>query len=165
MAWPVRFPALRLAVLLNELLTPERVRVPLRGGSKQDLLRELVALLHEAGAVADAEGVLASVRQREELLSTGVGSGVAIPHGKSNSVPELVMAAGVTREPVDFDSLDGQPVRLMFLLVGPENAAGQHVKALSRISRMVRRDGFRERLVAAQSADEFMALLAEAEAL
>jgi fructose-specific phosphotransferase system IIA component len=152
-------------VLLNELLTPERVRVPLRGASKQELLQELVAVLHDAGVVADSEGVLASVRQREELLSTGVGSGVAIPHGKSNSVPELVMAAGVTRGPVDFDALDGQPVHLVFLLVGPEAAAGQHVKALSRISRMVRRDGFRERLMAAQTAGEFVALLAEAESL
>ncbi|HEX8392923.1 MAG TPA: PTS sugar transporter subunit IIA [Longimicrobium sp.] len=156
---------MRLAVLLNELLTPERVRVPLRGASKQELLQELVAVLHDAGVVADSEGVLASVRQREELLSTGVGSGVAIPHGKSNSVPELVMAAGVTRGPVDFDALDGQPVHLVFLLVGPEAAAGQHVKALSRISRMVRRDGFRERLMAAQTAGEFVALLAEAESL
>lgn len=152
-------------MLLNELLTPERVRVPLRGASKQELLQELVAVLHDAGVVADSEGVLASVRQREELLSTGVGSGVAIPHGKSNSVPELVMAAGVTRGPVDFDALDGQPVHLVFLLVGPEAAAGQHVKALSRISRMVRRDGFRERLMAAQTAGEFVALLAEAESL
>jgi len=165
MAWPVRFPALRLAVLLNELLTSERVRVPLRAESKQDLLRELVGLLHESGAVADAQGVLASVLQREEVLSTGVGSGVAIPHGKSGSVPELVMAAGVTRGPVDFDSLDGEPVRLVFLLVGPETAAGQHVKALSRISRLMRRDGFRERLLEARSAEDFMALLTEAEAL
>jgi mannitol/fructose-specific phosphotransferase system IIA component (Ntr-type) len=152
-----------LHVLLSELLTPERVRVPLRGESKQALLEELVGVLHAAGAVDDADGVLHSVRAREEVLSTGVGSGVAIPHGKSAGGPELAMAAGVTGAPVDFDALDGEPVRLLFLLVGSDAAAGQHVKALSRISRLVRKDEFRQRLVGARSAEEFVAVLAEAE--
>jgi mannitol/fructose-specific phosphotransferase system IIA component (Ntr-type) len=78
-------------------------------------------------------------------------------------VPALTMAAGVTREPVDYDSLDGEPVTLFFLLVGPEASAGQHIKALSRISRMVRREDFRRRLAAAADPAEFMAVLAEAE--
>lgn len=151
-------------MLLSELLTPERVRVPLQAASKEALLEELVNVLHQAGAVGDAPGVLRAVREREQVLSTGVGSGVAIPHGKHEGVQALAMAAGVTREPVEFESLDGQPVRLVFLLVGPDAAAGQHVKALSRISRLVRRDGFRDRLAGARSADEFMALLTEAEA-
>jgi fructose-specific phosphotransferase system IIA component len=150
-------------VLLSELLTPERVRVPLQGASKEALLEELVGVLRECGAVEDAGEVLGAVQARERVLSTGVGSGVAIPHGKAESVPALAMAAGVTGGPVEFESLDGQPVRLVFLLVGPDSAAGQHVKALSRISRLVRRDGFRERLVAASSPEEFMAVLLEAE--
>lgn len=151
-------------MLLSELLTPDRVRVPLRGAAKDDLLRELVGVLHQSGAVADAGSVLDGVWKREQVLSTGVGSGVAIPHCKCNGVQALVMAAGVTRQPVDYDALDGQPVSLFFLLVGPEDAPGQHVKALSRISRMVRRDDFRARLAAAATADEFVAVLAEAEA-
>ncbi|HEX2078959.1 MAG TPA: PTS sugar transporter subunit IIA [Longimicrobium sp.] len=151
-------------MLLSELLTRERVRVPLRSASKEALLEELVGVLRDSGALADAEAVLGAVRERERVLSTGVGSGVAIPHGKSESAPTLAMAAGVTGAPVDFDALDGEPVRLLFLLVGPDSAAGQHVKALGRISRLVRRDGFRERLIAAASADEFMQVLAEAEA-
>lgn len=150
-------------MLLSELLTPDRVRVPLRGESKQALLEELVGVLHEAGAVADADQVLRAVRAREQVLSTGVGSGVGIPHGKCDAVPALAMAAGVTGGPVDFDSLDGQPVRLLFLLVGPDAAAGDHVKTLSRISRLVRKDDFRQRLEGARSAEEFVALLAEAE--
>jgi mannitol/fructose-specific phosphotransferase system IIA component (Ntr-type) len=150
-------------VLLSELLTPERVRVPLRGASKEALLEELVDVLRECGAVADAGVVLGAVRERERVLSTGVGSGVAIPHGKAESVPTLAMAAGVTGGPVEFESLDGQPVRLLFLLVGPDSEAGAHVKALGRISRLVRRDGFRERLIASSSPEEFMAVLAEAE--
>lgn len=151
-------------MLLSELLTRECVRVPLRSDSKEALLEELVGVLRDAGALVDAEAVLGAVRAREGVLTTGVGSGVAIPHGKCESAPELAMAAGVTRVPVDFDSLDGEPVRLLFLLVGPDSAAGLHLKTLGRISRLVRRDGFRERLVAAGSADEFMAVLAEAEA-
>lgn len=151
-------------MLLSELLTPDRVRVPLRAASKEELLEEMVELLREAGAIADAEQVLGAVRERERVLSTGVGSGVAIPHGKAEGVPQLAMAAGVTREPVEFEALDGEPVNLLFLLVGPEAAAGQHVKALSRISRLVRRDAFRDRLVAARTAEEFVAIVAEAEA-
>lgn len=150
-------------MLLSELLTPERVRVPLRGASKEALLEELVGVLREAGAVQDAGAVLGAVRDRERVLSTGVGSGVAIPHGKSESIPALAMAAGVTGGPVEFEALDGQPVRLLFLLVAPDSEAGAHVKALGRISRLVRRDGFRERLIAAASPEEFMAVLAEAE--
>jgi mannitol/fructose-specific phosphotransferase system IIA component (Ntr-type) len=152
-----------LPVLLSELLTPDRVRVPLRGTTKQALLEELVGVLRDSGAVADADAVLSAVRAREAVLSTGVGSGVGIPHGRSDRAPALVLAAGVTEAPVDFDALDGQPVRLLFLLVAPESEAGLHVKALGRISRLVRRDDFRARLVAARSAEEFMAVLAEAE--
>ena len=149
--------------MLSELLTPERVRVPLEARTKDAVLEELVGVLRDTGAVGSADDVLQAVRQREEVLSTGIGSGVAIPHGKAEGVPDLAMAAGVSPEPVDFDALDGQPVTLFFLLVGPESAAGAHVKALSRISRLVRRDAFRERLSAARSADEFLAVLAEAE--
>lgn len=151
-------------MLLSELLTPERVRVPLRGVSKEALLEELVGVLSESGAVRDGDDVLRAVRDRERVLSTGVGSGVAIPHGKSEAVPGLAMAAGLTAEPVEFDALDGDPVRLLFLLVGPDSAAGEHVKALSRISRLVRREAFRERLAAASSPEEFVAIVAEAEA-
>lgn len=151
-------------MLLSDLLTPDRVRVPLRGTTKEALIEELVAVLDEAGAFRDAGEVLRAVRRREDLLSTGIGSGVAIPHGKAESVPALVMAAGVTAEPVDFDSLDGEPVRLLFLLVAPETAAGPHVKALSRISRLVRRESLRERLASARSPEAFLQVIQEEEA-
>lgn len=150
-------------VLLSELLSPDRVRVPLTGDTKAAVLEELVGVLRDAGAVGDAGEVLRAVLAREEVLSTGVGDGVAIPHGKSGAVPALTLAAGVAAAPVDFEALDGNPVTLFFLLVGPEDAAGAHVKALSRIARLARRDAFRERLAAARSADEFLAVLAEAE--
>jgi mannitol/fructose-specific phosphotransferase system IIA component (Ntr-type) len=150
-------------VLLSELLTPERVKVPLRATSKDALLEELVGVLRDAGAVGDAAEVLRAVRAREDELSTGIGFGVAIPHGKSNAAPELAMAAGVLGQPVEFGALDGAPVSLVFMLVGPESAAGGHVKALSRISRLVRREELRGRLASCASAAEFLRVVAEAE--
>ncbi len=149
-------------MLLTELLTPERIRIPLQADAKEGLLRELVHVV-AAGSELDEVEVLRAVREREAVLSTGIGHGVAIPHGKSSAVPELRMAAGRTSEPIEFDALDGQPVGLFFLLVGPETAAGPHIKALSRISRLVRRDDVRDRLIAARDAAEFMDALREAE--
>jgi PTS system fructose-specific IIC component len=153
----------KVAVLLHEILTPERIRIPLRGTSKDDILRELVETLHEGGAVADAGAVLQAVREREAVLTTGIGSGVGIPHGKSEQVAELALAAGVSEQPVDFQALDGKPCRLFFLLVGPESAAGAHVKALSRISRLVRREEVRERLARAPTPEAFLEIVAESE--
>lgn len=147
---------------LSELLRPERIRIPLEAGSKDTLLRELVHVV-VAGEGIDEDEVLRAVREREAVLSTGIGHGVAIPHGKSSAVPELRMAAGRTASPIEFDALDGQPVALFFLLVGPETAAGPHIKALSRISRIVRRDDVRDQLIAARDATEFLVALREAE--
>ncbi len=149
---------------LTDLLTIDRIRIPLKADTKEDLLRELVSIVAAADGIDDQEAVLRAVKERESILSTGIGHGVAIPHGKSPSVPELRMAAGRAANPVDFDALDGQPVALFFLLVGPESAAGPHIKALSRISRIVRRDDVRDRLIAARSADEFLRTLQDAEA-
>jgi mannitol/fructose-specific phosphotransferase system IIA component (Ntr-type) len=148
---------------LADLLTIERIRIPLESDSKDELLRELVSVVTEGDGIGDRDVVLQAVRDREAILSTGIGHGVAIPHGKSAAVSELRMAAGLTAAPVDFDALDGQPVQLLFLLVGPESAAGPHIKALSRISRLVRREDVRERLVRAGSAREFLDALREAE--
>lgn len=151
-------------MLLTELLNPARVKVPLAAGNKEAALEELVGILAAAGAVTDPAAVLRAVHKREEELTTAIGGGVAIPHGKVEGVGDLVMAAGITREPIDFAALDGQPVRLVFLLAGPESAAGAHVKALSRISRLVRREDLRQRLVGAASPQEFMEIVAEADA-
>jgi fructose-specific phosphotransferase system IIA component len=151
-------------VLLTELLSVERIRIPLVSQTKDELLQELVDVCADCNDIEDREEVLRAVREREAVLSTGIGHGVAIPHGKSAAVDELRMAAGRSAEPVDFNALDGEPVSLFFLLVGPESAAGPHIKALSRISRLVRRDEVRERLIGASSAEEFLQALQEAEA-
>jgi len=154
---------LQAVVLLSELLTSSRVKVPLESTTKDELLAELVAVLASERCIRDADEVLRVIREREAVLSTGIGSGVAIPHGKSIASPELSIAAGVARAPVEYDALDGEPVQLVFLLVGPEAAAGAHIKALSRISRLVRQPELRARLLESADSQEFIAALREAE--
>jgi len=156
-------PPGRSAVLLTELLSPDRVVVPLQAADRQSAIATLTRVL--AGlAGAGHEEVLAAVMERESVQSTGIGFGVAIPHGRCGAVRELTMVAGVSAEPVPFDSIDGEPVRLFFLIVGPEASAGLHVKILSRIARLVRRDTVRQQLLEAASADAFYNVILDAEA-
>jgi PTS system nitrogen regulatory IIA component len=150
-------------VLLTELLTPDRVVVPLSARDKNGVIAELTRHLidHSGGNYSD---VLGAVEEREAVLSTGIGFGVAIPHARSSAVSRLTLVCGVTRDPVPYDSIDGEPVRLFFLIVGPEASAGQHVKVLSRIARLVRRENLRQQLCEAQTSDEFYQALLDAEA-
>lgn len=151
-------------LLLADLLPPHRVRIPLEATTKAALIEELATFLAEVGGVPEAAGTIHdAVLERERVLSTGIGDGVAIPHGKSAAVGKLVLVAGRTRVPVDFEALDSHPVRLALMLVGPESAAGLHVKVLSRISRLLRDRGLRERLVAARTPEEFVAGIRDAE--
>src|SRR6266581_3821989 len=147
---------------LSELLTPDRIRVPIRAQSKEGVLREWVELL--VGSNGAAPDVLQAVMERERQFPTGIGYGVAVPHGKTPALANLIAVAGTARTPVPYETVDGEPVRLFFLLAGPESQAGAHVKALSRISRLVRREPIRARLLAASDAQEFYRILVEAEA-
>lgn len=147
---------------LSELLTPNRIRVPLRAHSKEGVLRELVELLL-AGNGGSADEVLQAVLERERQFPTGIGYGVAVPHGKTPALANLIVVAGTTPAPVPYETVDGEPVRLFFLLAGPESQAGTHVKALSRISRLVRREPVRARLLEARTPEEFYRSLCEAE--
>lgn len=149
-------------VLLSDLLTPERIRVPMSAVDKCGAIRELVRLLAECSG-GDYHDLLAAVEEREGVLSTGIGHGVAVPHGRSAALRRLFLICGSSPHPIPFDALDGEPLRLFFLLVGPEAAAGQHVRALSRIARSVRRDAVRDRLVRARTPDDFLQALLEAE--
>jgi fructose-specific phosphotransferase system IIA component len=120
--------------------------------SKEEVVKELVELLVKAGSIKDRDvhKLVQILMKRESLGSTGIGQGVAIPHGKSDCVDNLVGAFGVSRAGVNFDSLDGEPVSLFFLLVAPEDSAGPHLKALARISRLLKDKHFRDSLRAAK---------------
>lgn len=149
---------------LSDLLSPARVRVPLESPDKDGTLAELVGLVvGSQGLEAERDEIYRAVCEREYVLSTGIGEGVAVPHAKYNGLGGLIMAAGVSREPVDFGALDGRAVQLFFLILGPEAAAGAQVRVLSRVGRLMRDESLRERLLAAGSAERFLRILHEAE--
>jgi mannitol/fructose-specific phosphotransferase system IIA component (Ntr-type) len=149
-------------LLLTELLTPDRIRVPIAAVDKPGVLRELTQVLAERAGTA-VEPLLTAVTERERVLSTGIGHGIAIPHAKSPLVADLALVGGSAPAGIPFEALDGEPVRLFFLLIGPDSAAGLHVKALSRIARLVRRESVRDALLAAKTPEAFHQVLVEAE--
>ena len=149
-------------MLLTDLISPDRVAVPLTARDKPGIIRELATLLVDRVG-GDVEDVVTAVREREAVLSTGIGHGVAIPHGRTPTVPDLAIVCGSTAEPIPFEAIDGEPVRIFFMLVGQERSAGQHVKALGRIARLVRGDELRALLFAARTPAEFYAALVSAE--
>ena len=150
--------------LLSSLLAPERVAIGLDVPTKADLLRRVVALAATAPAVTDARRLLADVEAREATLSTGVGDGLALPHARSAALTETVAALVTLATPVDYDALDGAPVRLALLIASPDGDPGAHVRLLSRISRLLVRPGVREAFLAAPDDAAFCAALAQAEA-
>ncbi len=150
-------------MILTEALSPACVKVPLEGTDKDSIITELVDLLHENGVLTDRDHVLEEVFDRERIRSTGIGCGIAIPHGRSTSIHDLVMAVGIAPTPVDFDSVDGSPVSTVVLLVSPVGRTGPHIQALARIGRIMVNAEFRETLAAATSAQAAYELLIAAD--
>ena len=148
---------------LLDILSPESTIVDLKGESKEDIIAELVNSLPVGDEITDRDQVLQAVLDREKIMSTGIGDGIAIPHGKSAAVTELVAAMGTQRRGVDFDALDGEPAFVFFLLVSPANVSGPHIKALARISRLLKNDEFKKKLIEADSAEEIIATIEVAE--
>ena len=132
---------------LMEILSGKSVIVGLNGEGKREILEELVDVLEVGDNITDREKVLEAVLQREEIMSTGIGHGIAIPHGKSEYVKELRGVLGIKSQGVEFDSLDGQPTFIFFLLVSPMDVSGPHIKALARISRLLKGEEFRQELI------------------
>jgi len=130
------------------------VKVPLEGRDKNSVITELVDLLGANGLILDRSVALEAVATREKTRSTGIGSGIAIPHGKCSAVRELVMALGIAHEPIDFDSVDKKPVSIVILLISPVDQTGPHIQALARISRLMLDEEFKKALENAPSAQE-----------
>lgn len=151
------------ALSVTDLLAPERVRVGLPAESKDEVLEAVMDLLRGARGVHDLGRVREAVHARETVMSTGVGKGLALPHARTDAVTDTVAALAVTAGPVDYAALDGQPVRLVFLLVGPEEERSTHVRLLSRISRLMNRDAFRARLLQTHDAAAVLAAVREGE--
>lgn len=148
---------------LTQILQPSCVKVPLESKEKQSVITELVDLLNDNGLLLDRDVVLAAVLMREQTQSTGIGSGIAIPHGKCKAVKELVIAIGIAEEPIEFESVDEKPVKIIILLVSPADQTGPHIQALARISKLMLDEQFKQGLEGATSADEVYELLNDKE--
>lgn len=148
---------------VSQFLTTESVAVGLKAESKAELIDAMIALLEGRPEVVDLAAVRTAVLRREKSMSTGVGKGLALPHAKTNAVSRTVAAMAVTAAPVPFEAIDDLPVRLVFLLVGEPDAKSQHVKVLSRISRLMNREAVRKKLAAAKTPQELLEALQEAE--
>ena len=139
---------------LTEILKPQNIKVPLEAKTKSEAIGELVSLLSANGEVTDAKKVLDAVLEREATRTTGIGNGLAIPHGKCTGTDHLVMAIGRPATPIDFQAIDGRPVNLIWLLSSPPDKTGPHIHALARISRLMTIDKFRQALAAAQTSQQ-----------
>jgi fructose-specific phosphotransferase system IIA component len=135
----------------------------LQGRDKESAIAELIDLLDENGQLQNKQAALDAVLTRERTRSTGIGSGIAIPHGKCSGVKELVMALGIAGEPIEFQSVDDKPVTIVILLVSPVDQTGPHIQALARISRLLLDEGFRRSLESAPSAQAAYDLLSARE--
>ena len=139
---------------LSDILKIQTIKVPLLAKNKIDAITELVGVLAAAGEVKDAQILLRSVLERESTRTTGIGNGLAIPHGKCTGVDHLVVAIGKPDTPIDFESIDKRPVNLIVLLASPPDQTGPHIQALARISRLMNVEAFRQAVRAAASAQQ-----------
>ena len=149
---------------IGDILTEDMVVTGLDGSTKDEIIDAMIELVGKSPKVIDKEKVREAIFEREKIMSTGVGNGFAIPHGKTDAVTDIVAAFAVTAEPIDYQSLDEKPVRLVFLLVGKDNMVGPHIKLLSRISRLMNKEEFRKRLTELKTPQEILETFKKEEA-
>ena len=139
---------------LSEIIDIKAIKIPLRAKDKQTAIEELIDTLSQAGKISDKSKLLQAVLDREATRSTGVGQGLAIPHGKCEGLNCLVCAVGIPAQPIDFQSIDGQPVNFIVLLGSGVDQTGPHIQALARISRFMTMPSFRKAIGQARTSLE-----------
>lgn len=144
---------------ITDMLKKEFIIEELKSKTKREVLFELSEVFSQGNYNVDSDSMVKVLLEREKLGSTGIGDGIAIPHGKLSGLENLVVSFGRSKEGIEFDSLDGKPVHIFFLLMAPENSAGQHLKALAKISRMLKEETFRNDLMKMQTSDEIYSLI------
>jgi mannitol/fructose-specific phosphotransferase system IIA component (Ntr-type) len=157
----IRLPVFSME--LTRLLDPSSVAVGVEVSDKESLLNAAIDLVADQEGVLDADAMREAVFEREKTMSTGVGKGLGLPHAKTAAVDGIMAALVVCKYPVDFESIDNEPVRIIFLLVGKQDAKSQHVRILSRISRMMNQKDTRERILAAATSEELLSVIEEVE--
>ncbi len=148
---------------LEQLFKIEYINADLSARNKEEALLEMVDTIIRGGLKLEKSSVLEILKQRESLGSTGIGEGVAIPHGKISDLKEIVVAFGRSSNGIMYDALDGKPVHLLFLLLAPENSAGQHLKILAKISKMLKEPNFRKKLLKAGAQSDLYKVIIEQE--
>ncbi len=146
---------------LVDLISEEVVKVPLTSDNKPAVLQELVQILVDANKIDDFNAAFAAIQEREDKQSTGLEMGIAVPHGKTPAVKNLVVAIGISKDGIDFNSMDGKPSQLFFMLIAPPNQPGPHVEALAEIAKLSRSKAFCSALINAGDAREVVELLRE----
>ncbi len=144
---------------LYDLLDESVIKVPLESLDKEECFEELIDLLVRAGRIPDRQAALDAVEAREAKGTTGIGQGVAIPHGKHETVPKLTAALGISEEGLEFDAVDEEPVHVVFLLMARTDDPGPHVRALAEIARLIQTPGFYRKLTEAGSAEKVLEVL------
>lgn len=137
-----------------DILSVKHIKAEIESSEKEGVIGELINLLSDDEKIKSLDDVKNAVLEREKIMSTGVGKGFAIPHAKTSSVEGIIASFGKSNNDIDFDALDGEPVHLVFVLVGQDNMVGPHIKLLSRISRMMNKEEFREALLNAKTSEE-----------
>lgn len=146
---------------LVDLISSEVVKVPLTADNKPAVLRELIQILKDSGKIDDFDNVLEAIHKREEMGSTGLELGIAVPHAKTEEVKSLTVAIGISPEGIEFESLDGKPSQLFFLMLAPPNQSGPHIEALAEIAKLSRSRAFISTLINARSSQEVVELFRE----
>jgi len=148
---------------INELFHAQDIIAELQGTTKKQVLEELSRHVAACKPQIDPEELLKVLVERERLGSTGIGNGIAIPHGKLRELDDIALVFGKSTQGIDFEAIDGKPVNLIFLLVAPSNSAGVHLKALARLSRLLKDKGFQQSLMEASDAQSLYAVIAESD--
>ena len=146
---------------IMDIFRKEYIIEELKAKTKRDVLAELSRVIHRENGGTSQEDIVKTLLDREKLGSTGIGDGIAIPHGKLADLDELIVTFGRSKEGVDFDSMDGKPANLFFLLLAPENTTGLHLKALAKISKMLKDNAFKKKLMEARSKEELYSIIAD----
>ena len=149
---------------ISDILTENLVLSGLEGSSKDEIIDAMIDLVATSPKVIDKSKVREAIFEREKIMSTGVGNGFAIPHGKTDAVSDIVAAFATTAQPIDYQSLDEKPVRLVFLIVGKDSMVGPHIKLLSRISRLMSKEEFRKGLLESKSPKSILDMFKQEEA-
>ncbi len=146
---------------LIDLIRLEIIKVPLISTTKEATIRELIEILHGAGEISEVEVVYDAVMERESKGSTGLESGVAVPHAKAGEVTRLIIALGISPKGIEFEALDGKPSHLFFLILAPPDQSGPHIEALAEIARLTRSSSFCNMLLESRSPEEVVRLFEE----